>query len=613
MSEMQLIARQFANAARNKETWGGVFINLMDFGIDGRGRHDDTSGFQWAFKEANAWSDSGTKGLRNYPDSMEYRGAIILMPRGIYNVGNITNKSGVILRGSGMYSTRINPIGTSGFTFGRDDVEEWMGVVGFEDFTIAPTDEHFAFTTPYASPPAVGGIDLTLTSQSYMNRVNILNIGGMGIRMQECYDSYFSQMELINVGADENHPAIGMYPGVAKPGGRDPSVIDVTNAIHMSQIRVENCPRGLEIDGQKNVNKLLREIQLVGCKFEKAPGVIKHVAGVTVSASNTTVPNDANIPAWTIGGASLADTRGVQFDSCSYFSGSVNTRWVFNVVGVSTYDFSISTASVTNVQKFLRTNAFGVSGADPVMPIRIDKLKAINCGTDFIKVGKKLRLSDSTFYKMQGTGYAVSAGDSSRITGCDFIDMGKGISWGANGFSKDNTFTTITDHAHYVTTTSTVMEGNIYESGVATPIAFTDPNLALNTYNSAATSSIAPAGYNEYINITAIGTNNTYPAAQSVPSRWNYFTVPQIMLEGTNVPGETITFKIEAIYEDLTTAFVEKIVVNGLISQWLTTDELLPLIKSKVKTISYKLYVKSNTTNPTSLASCHVRVVGNMH
>lgn len=71
MQVTELIAQQFAAAAKNKDTWGGVIVNVMDYGAKGDGVTDDTA----AIQAAN--------------DSME-QGNTLLIPAGDFKITNLT-------------------------------------------------------------------------------------------------------------------------------------------------------------------------------------------------------------------------------------------------------------------------------------------------------------------------------------------------------------------------------------------------------------------------------------------------------------------------------------------------------------------------------------------
>lgn len=589
-------------------------FNVKWFGAKGDGITDDTDAINRAIESAQAWKDASVNGLRAEPLNQSYRGAVVYFPAGIFNVRNLKMKSGIIYRGAGVLSTRLNPIGTNGYVFSRDDSEQWCSQIAFEKFTIAPTDEHFAFTPAYGDPPKMGGFDLTLTASAYMRKIKVLNIAGTGIHMAECYDSYFDEIEMIYVGTDVNTPAIGMYPGIAKTGGRPANIIDVTNAIHISKIRIENCPYGLVVDGTKYTNKLLREIQFHGgCKFENAPMLIRHVVGFTYTDSNINVPKDENVPAVTIGGIG-ADTRGVSFVNNTYFSGTTNVRWVFDVLGQSTYDLKISESSVTSVKKFLTVNGKGISNANVILPIYISGLTAVNCGTPFIQAARKLRLTRANFYQMVGDDYVVIAGDYSQIDHCDFNRISKGINVGGNCSLDKNSFSNVTVHAHYVTRVDNKIQGTTYETGVVKEVEYSEPNIALNTYISNAVVSIAPVAYKEDHIITPVGTNNQYPLnGTAAVNKWSYFTNPQVRFTGTIAGGETVVVKFEVIYGDGTTTFVEKSFTEPTYSYWLTQDELSELVITKKSIVNFKMYAKSNTSAAISLAACRVMIVANMH
>jgi hypothetical protein len=581
--------------------------------------HDDTEAFNNAINDLNAWTDASINGLRSDPTARNYRGGRIDAPEGAYNVRNINLKSGIMIQGDGVAATRFNPIGVGGYVFDRDNSEQWLSLVTLQDFTVAPNDEHFAFTPKLKNMSAMGAFNFNLTSQVNMSRVYILNVGGMGLALAECYDSYFDKMELIGVGCSTSKPAIAMYPGIDTPGGRDASVIDLTNAVHMAQIRVENCFKGLDIDGSKNVNKLEREIQFSLCKFEGSPVHVKHVVGVKFSDCNFTAhgafeKSQGSIPHIVVGEVGSYDTRGIEFNNCSYFSGTSNTRWMFEFRGISTYDVKINGGSVTNLKNF-------VSAVGNNFPIVITNLSVVNCGTPFIEVTKKLILMGSTFYQMLGTDYVIIAGEESDIAFNHFKNssstkMAKGISMTKNCHSFRNHWENVSEHAHFVSDGGNVIERQRYETGTVTKeIEYANATLYLVTFYAKQLTNAAPGMYNKTPNITStIGANGNYGAPTAItPDNWSYFTNPNIKMNiGAGFAGETITIKIDGVYDDAdaTVGSITKS-FTAASNAWLTLDELSPLIQTRRKLVALNVYAK--TTSASTAVAISVQFIMNIH
>ena len=95
-----------------------------------------------------------------------------------------------------------------------------------------------------------------------------------------------------------------------------------------------------------------------------------------------------------------------------------------------------------------------------------------------------------------------------------------------------------------------------------------------------------------------IGTGDAYGSATSITSpsgRISYFRL-KITWGGTFGTGETATVKVEAIYSDGSTAYIEKSATSaGYL--WLTDDDLLRLVAQGKDIVQLNVYAKTNLTS----------------
>jgi parallel beta-helix repeat protein len=106
----------------------------------------------------------------------------------------------------------------------------------------------------------------------------------------------------------------------------------------------------------------------------------------------------------------------------------------------------------------------------------------------------------------------------------------------------------------------------------------------------------------------SIGLSGAYGSATAITSRSGRITYPRVKITwgGTFGSGETVTVKVEAVYTDGTTAYVEKS-ATAVGSLWLTDDDVLTLIANDKDIVKLNIYAK------TSLASTSVTVTINSY
>jgi hypothetical protein len=98
----------------------------------------------------------------------------------------------------------------------------------------------------------------------------------------------------------------------------------------------------------------------------------------------------------------------------------------------------------------------------------------------------------------------------------------------------------------------------------------------------------------------AVGTGNAYGSASAITTLSGRVTYPRVKITwgGTFGTGETVTVKVEAVYTDGTTAYVEKS-ATATGSIWLTDDDVLSLITQGKDIVKLNVYAKTNLSSTT--------------
>jgi len=96
----------------------------------------------------------------------------------------------------------------------------------------------------------------------------------------------------------------------------------------------------------------------------------------------------------------------------------------------------------------------------------------------------------------------------------------------------------------------------------------------------------------------AVGTGGAYGSASAIISLSGVITYPRVKITwgGTFGTGETVTVKVEAVYTDGTTAYVEKS-ATATGSAWLTDDDVLSLITQGKDIVKLNVYAKSSAAS----------------
>jgi len=97
-----------------------------------------------------------------------------------------------------------------------------------------------------------------------------------------------------------------------------------------------------------------------------------------------------------------------------------------------------------------------------------------------------------------------------------------------------------------------------------------------------------------------VGTGGTYGSARAITTLSGRITYPRVKITwgGTFGSGETVTVKVEAVYTDGSTAYVEKS-ATATGSLWLTDDDVLALITQGKDIVNLNVYAKTNLSSTT--------------
>jgi hypothetical protein len=98
----------------------------------------------------------------------------------------------------------------------------------------------------------------------------------------------------------------------------------------------------------------------------------------------------------------------------------------------------------------------------------------------------------------------------------------------------------------------------------------------------------------------AVGTGGVYGSASAITSPSGVIAYPRVKITwgGTFGTGETVTVKVEAVYSDGSTAYVEKS-ATAVGSLWLTDDDILALITRGKDIVKLNIYAKTNLSSTT--------------
>lgn len=268
------------NVDTNGKDDGAVYVD--DFGADPTGATDSTPAVMAAIQ-----SISGVTNSRYTPESKRYLN--VIFGGGVYIIGDIPFISGVMFSGMGRWATRIVPKEGSSFAFNTIDTENYsvskgntrMRLIagGIKEMSIGCELQDINLNK---IPKNSGGIRLSNASYFILENVVIRSLDGCGLRLEEVWDSDFSNIRIMHVGNSrkKDAPYPGMYIG---PGDNDK---DGSNALRFRGLHIEDCPQLLQID-ERTRHIFLTSPKLEGTRT-KVPNTITGGIGITFDCPELT-------------------------------------------------------------------------------------------------------------------------------------------------------------------------------------------------------------------------------------------------------------------------------------------------------------------------------------
>jgi hypothetical protein len=259
---------------------GAVYVD--DFGADPTGTTDSTPAVMAAIQ-----SISGVTNSRYTPESKRYLN--VIFGSGVYIIGDIPFISGVMFSGMGRWATRIVPKEGSSFAFNTVDTVNYalskgntrmrLIAAGIKEMSIGCELQDINLNK---IPKGSGGIRLSNASYFILENVVIRSLDGCGLRLEEVWDSDFSNLRIMHVGNTKmkDAPCPGMYIG---PGD---NATDGSNALRFRGLHIEDCPQLLQID-ERTRHIFFTSPKLEGTRT-KAPNTITGGIGITFDCAELT-------------------------------------------------------------------------------------------------------------------------------------------------------------------------------------------------------------------------------------------------------------------------------------------------------------------------------------
>jgi hypothetical protein len=176
-------------------------------------------------------------------------------------------------------------------------------------------------------------------------------------------------------------------------------------------------------------------------------------------------------------------------------------------------------------------------------------------------------------------------------TGCQDVTITDLIAW-------DNQATKTQNYAVRSAGTCdrvTIIGGNVLGNIQTAPISLAGTGNIIKNVKGYDTENFKSTGVS-----VAVGTGGAYGSASAITSRSGVITYPRVKITwgGTFGTGETVTVRVEAVYRDGSTAYVEKS-ATATGSLWLTDDDILALITLGKDIVKLNVYAKSSATSTT--------------
>ena len=167
-----------------------------------------------------------------------------------------------------------------------------------------------------------------------------------------------------------------------------------------------------------------------------------------------------------------------------------------------------------------------------------------------------------------------------------------------NNFRGDYGGVLYTRHGVYVCSEAhdTIIESNSFMNHAQEAILDVGTNTKIKNNVGFATENFKATGVS-----VAMGTSNAYASATAIKSLSGVITYPRVKITwgGTFGTGEIVTVKVESVYSDGTSTYVEKS-ATAVGSLWLTDDDILSLITQGKDIVKLNIYAKTNLASTTA-------------
>lgn len=236
-----------------------------------------------------------------------------------------------------------------------------------------------------------------------------------------------------------------------------------------------------------------------------------------------------------------------------------------------------------------------VEGENSVLEDHVASGDLITCSKNNI-IFRNIRISIAV---AKTSGYEINLSGSNNIV-IDSIEIngnggGIGINiYGNNVVVANNRFLNLSTAINISGASDNIVIANNIFSGNTTNIANVS---SLGAYSRIENNAGYPAEMFRASTNVSIGLSNTYGSPTTVRTGSNTikFFKARITWGGTFATGETVTVRIEVVYHDGTTAYVEKS-ATAVGSTWLTDDDILTLTKNASYISKINLYAKTSAT-----------------
>lgn len=329
--------------------------------------------------------------------------AEVVFGNGVYMLGNVPFYSCVKFSGQGKQATRIKPKPGASFCFDTIGTQDYYtgGIAkrlmfsGIRDMTVSPKE----YQEPGISrEPGVGGIRVRYASYFTLDDVFINQLDGQGVSLQQCWDSDFTNLQIMECGNLNDDQQAGLYIGRGTTIGSDGS-----NALRFRGLHIENCPRLLTVD--RSSRHIFFDSPKLECVEYANSSIIRGVNDVTFNSPELTW-SFAAVAMFSMvevsGSEAATANKGVVFNSPKLYSPSTSYGKYFEYA--SSKGKLVVNSPVCNYVKNL------ITGRN----LQINGGTAQNCGPDFIRLVGDADVTGMTMTDMDSASgshiYAVGLG-----------------------------------------------------------------------------------------------------------------------------------------------------------------------------------------------------------